>query len=48
MKRAYLVFFILGIVFIGLAAAGRSNVYYGIAVAFFIIAFISRRRAGKH
>jgi hypothetical protein len=30
MRRPYLPFFALGIVFIGLAASGRSNVYYGV------------------
>jgi len=45
MRRPYLAFIALGIVFIGLAASGRSNVYYGVAIAFFIVAFISKRRA---
>ena len=45
MRRPYLAFIALGIVFIGLAASGRSNVYYGVAVVFFVVALISKRRA---
>ena len=45
MRRSYLAFIALGIVFIVFAASGRSNVYYGVAVAFFIVAFIAKRRA---
>ena len=45
MRRPYLAFIALGIVFIGFAVAGRSNLYYGVAAAFFIVAFIRKRRA---
>jgi hypothetical protein len=45
MRRPYLAFFALGIVFIGLAASGRSNIYYGVAIAFFVVAFFAKRRA---
>ena len=44
-RRPYVAFIALGIVFIGFAVAGRSNLYYGVAAAFFIVAFISKRRA---
>lgn len=44
-RRPYVAFIALGIVFIGFAVAGRSNLYYGVAAAFSIVAFISKRRA---
>ena len=47
MKRDYIAFIALGVVFLGLAASGRSNVYYGVAVIFFIVAFVRKRRATK-
>ena len=47
MRRDYIAFVALGVVFLGLAASGRSNVYYGIAVIFFIVAFVRKRRATK-
>lgn len=31
MRRPYLAFIALGIVFIGFAVSGRSNIYYGVA-----------------
>lgn len=47
MKRPYLAFIVLGIVFIGIAASGRNNLFYGAGAAFLIAAFISKRRAGN-
>jgi hypothetical protein len=47
MARSYLVFIALGIVFMGFAISGRSSIYYVVAVAFFIIAFLRKRKINK-
>ena len=47
MKRPYLAFIIIGIFFVGIAASGRGNLFYVAGAAFFIAAFIGKRRAGN-
>jgi hypothetical protein len=44
MRRPYAAFIALGAVFMGLAVSSHNNAFYGVAVAFFIIAFVNWRR----